>query len=77
MILRYGIEESEDSGQEWGVLDSQMSPYQQDEPLADVDDESAEDGEEAEADGLHCIQNVAVYIVFSSVDTLQWYIYII
>ena len=41
MILPYGIEESEDSGQEWGVLDiSQMSPYQQDEPLADVDDET-------------------------------------
>ena len=38
-----------DSGQEWGVLDNQMSPYQ-DEPLADVD-ESADDGEEADEGG--------------------------
>ena len=46
------IEESEDSGEEWGVLDGQMNPYQ-DEPLADVDEESADDGEEeADADGL-------------------------
>ena len=52
LILRHGIEKSEDSGQEWGVLDSQMSPYQQDEPLTDVDDESADDGEKADADGL-------------------------
>ena len=26
-----------------------MSPYQQDEPLTDVDDESVDDGEEADA----------------------------
>ena len=49
MFLTVSIEESEDSGQEWGVLDNQMSPYQ-DEPLVDVD-ESADDGEEADEGG--------------------------
>ena len=46
-------DDSEDSGQEWGVLESKLIPYG-DEPLADSDDDrnSDSDDEEADADGL-------------------------
>ena len=42
--------ESEDSGEDWGVIDSEIIPYQ-DEPLAEDDGEEDQD-EEVDADGL-------------------------
>lgn len=44
--------ETEDSEEEWGVIETEMTPYQ-DEPLADVDDgESNHSEEEVDIDGL-------------------------
>lgn len=44
--------ETEGSGDEWGVIETEMTPYQ-DEPLADVDDgESNHSEEEGDIDGL-------------------------
>jgi len=46
------MEETEDSEEEWGVVETQITPYE-DEPLADANDgESNDSEEERDVDGL-------------------------